>query len=69
MKYTHLIWATPPCVCVCGCVTYVTCISISPIISRVLPSQVSYGWIGVGIKRSKPFVCICTHMAGLPSWR
>ena len=33
---------------------------------RVLPSQVSYGWIGwvgVGIKYSKPFVCICKHTA------
>ena len=45
---------------------------------RVLPLQASYGWIGwvgVGIKFSKPFVCICKHtatrirMAGLPSWR
>ena len=33
---------------------------------RALPSQVSYGWIGwvgVGIKYSKPFVCICKHTA------
>ena len=33
---------------------------------RVLPSQVSYGWIGwvgVGIKYSKPFDCICKHTA------
>ena len=33
---------------------------------RVLPSQASYGWIGwvgVGIKYSKPFVCICKHTA------
>ena len=33
---------------------------------RVLPSQVSYGLIdgvGVGIKYSKPFVCICKHTA------
>ena len=32
----------------------------------VLPSQVSYGLIGgvgVGIKYSKPFVCICRHTA------
>ena len=34
---------------------------------RVLPLQVSYGlvgWVGVGIKYSKPFVCICKHTAG-----
>ena len=33
---------------------------------RVLPSQVSYGligWVGAGVKYSKPFVCICKHTA------
>ena len=33
---------------------------------RVLPSQVSHGligWVGVGIKYRKPFVCICKHTA------
>ena len=33
---------------------------------RVLTSQMSnglIGWVGVGIKYSKPFVCICNHTA------
>ena len=38
---------------------------------RVLPSQVSYeliGGVGVCIKYSKPFVCICKH-TGIRIWR
>ena len=35
-------------------------------LTRCHRSQVSYGligWVGIGIKYSKPFVCICKHTA------